>query len=202
MKRSRMMGGSQRDSGAEAMTTKELPNRNRGRPRSSEPGAGGSVQALDRALLLLELLADHLGVALEINIVKDLDEIFDLLNRGEADIIGLGLTVTKERAKRIAFTEHHNVIHQVLVQRKPENWRRMKLHEIDRQLITSPIDLIDKKVHVWGGSSYYSRLVHLSDEIGGDIDIVEVPGNLSTEDLIAQVARGEIDYTVADENIA
>lgn len=44
------------------MTTKELTARPRGRPRGSEPG--GSVQALDRALSLLELLADADGLTL------------------------------------------------------------------------------------------------------------------------------------------
>ena len=41
-----------------------------------------------------------------------------------------------------------------------------------------------------------------AEELGGDIDIVEMPGSLSTEDLITMVAEGDIDYTVADENIA
>ena len=44
------------------MTTKELTARPRGRPRGSEPA--GSVQALDRALSLLELLADADGLSL------------------------------------------------------------------------------------------------------------------------------------------
>ncbi len=151
---------------------------------------------------LLELLADHLDLKVKLKIIKDLDNIYDSLNSGEADIIALGLTVTKERAEKIAFTKHHNTIRQVLVQRKPKTWRLMKLHEIDRLLIRDPIKLIGQKVHVWSGSSYYARLVNLSDEIGGDIDIVAVPGNFSTEELIGQVARGEIEYTVADENIA
>ncbi|MDJ0942756.1 MAG: IclR family transcriptional regulator [Kiloniellales bacterium] len=42
--------------------TKEAPSRPRGRPRGSEPA--GSVQALDRALSLLELLADADGLTL------------------------------------------------------------------------------------------------------------------------------------------
>ncbi len=151
---------------------------------------------------LLERLADHLDLEVELKIVRDMDEVFDVLNKGEADIIALGLTVTKERAQKIAFTRHHNTIRQVLVQRKPDNWRLMKLHEIDRLLIRDPIDLIGKQVHVWSGSSYYSRLANLSDEIGGDIDIVPVSGDLSTEELIGMVADGEIDYTVADEHIA
>ena len=151
---------------------------------------------------LLELLARHLDIDIKILITKDLDNVFEVLNSGEADIIVLGLTITKDRAKKVAFTKPYNIIRQVLVQRKPEKWRTMKQHKIDKILIKNPIDLIGKKVHVWGGSSYYSRLVNLSDEIGGDIDIVAVAGSLSTEDLIGKVARGEIEYTVADENIA
>ncbi len=45
-----------------ATATKEAANRPRGRPRGSEPA--GSVQALDRALSLLELLAEADGLTL------------------------------------------------------------------------------------------------------------------------------------------
>lgn len=151
---------------------------------------------------LLELLGEHLGLEIELLIVRDLDNVFEVLNSGQADIIALGLTVTKERAEKVSFTRRHNVIKQVLVQNKPKNWRTMRRHEIDKMIIRNPIDLIGKKVHVWQGSSYYARLVNLCDEIGGDIDIVAMPGYLSTEELICMVSRGEIDYTVADENIA
>jgi membrane-bound lytic murein transglycosylase F len=151
---------------------------------------------------LLELLADHLDLDLELRIVRDLDNVFDILNRGEADIIALGLTVTKERAEKIAFTRHHNTIRQVLVQRKPDNWRSMKWHQIEKALIRDPLDLLGETVHVWQGSSYHSRLINLMDEIGGDIDVVALPGYISTEELICQVSNGMIDYTVADENIA
>jgi len=44
--------------------------------------------------------------------------------------------------------------------------------------------------------------VNLSEEIGGGIDIVTVPGDVETEELIRMVSEGEIDYTVADENVA
>jgi len=151
---------------------------------------------------LLERLADHLGVDLEILILRDMDRMFEILDNGEADIIGLGLTVTRERAERIAFTTHHNEIRQVLVQRQPANWYQLKRHVIDDTLVRSPVQLLGKRVHVWGGSSYHARLENLAEELGGDIEIVDVPGSLSTEDLIGMVAEGEIDYTVADENIA
>ena len=73
---------------------------------------------------LLDLLARYLGVEMEIKIARDLDNIFNLLNGGAGDIIAHNLTITKERSKRVTFTEHHNFIRQVLVQRKPENWRK------------------------------------------------------------------------------
>ncbi len=151
---------------------------------------------------LLKDFALYLGVDLEIVVVRDLDSLFVELNRGTGDLLAYNLTVTKERQEQVDFTDHHTEVRQVLVQRLPENWRKMTRDAITRALITSPIDLIGKKVHVRKGSAYYERLVNLSHEIGGEIDIVTVPGDVTTEELIRQVAAGEIDYTVADENIA
>ncbi len=151
---------------------------------------------------LLNLLAQDLNLDLEIVIAHSMTGIFDDLNEGRGDIIAHNLIVTKPRRKRIAFTEYITTTRQVLVQRKPRNWRAMKLHEIDRHIITSPIDLIGKTIHVRQGSAYVERLKNLSDEIGGDIHIVEVPGDTSTDELIWQVAQGKIEYTIADENIA
>lgn len=151
---------------------------------------------------LLERLANHLNLDLEIVIAKNLDEIIDMLLNGKGDVIAHFLTITKERKKKIAFTEHHTITKQVLVQRKPENWRQMKLHNIEKQLIRNPLDLIGQKVYVRKNSSYYYRLLNLSEEMGGDIELVPVSGNQTTGEIIKKVAEGGIDYTVADENIA
>ncbi|MEQ9363641.1 MAG: transporter substrate-binding domain-containing protein [Leptospirales bacterium] len=70
------------------------------------------------------------------------------------------------------------------------------------KLIRDPIDLIGKTIHVRGGSAFYERLRNLEDEIGGDIRIETVPGDVTTEELIRRVHAGEIDYTVADEPTA
>jgi len=151
---------------------------------------------------LLERLADHLGLELKIEVVDNMDQIIAMLLRGEGDIISHGLTVTSQRQKVVRFAEYHTTTHQVLVQRKPENWREMKLHEIEETLIRDPIELIGKKVYVRRNSSYYRRLQNLSEEIGGNIEIVPVDGGPDTEEIIRMVADGEIDYTVADQNIA
>jgi membrane-bound lytic murein transglycosylase F len=151
---------------------------------------------------LLTRLAKHLGLELQIEIENNFDVIFDRLNRGDGDIIAYGLTVTRPRKKKVAFTDDLFTTNQVLVQRKPKNWRKMLPHQIEKKLIRDPIDLIGKKVYVKEASSYAMRLRNLSEEIGGDINIVEVGGEITTEELIKQVAEGKIDYTVSDAHIA
>ncbi len=151
---------------------------------------------------LLKRLADHLDLELEVIIADDMDKMFAMLNSGEGDIIAHGMTITQERKDRVNFTLNHTITHQALVQRKPDNWRKMKLHNIDKMLINDAIELTGKPVHVRENSSYYQRLKNLEEEIGGNIDIKKVSGELSTEDLIRKVANKEIKYTVADYNIA
>lgn len=151
---------------------------------------------------LLNRFADYLGVELEILVAEEMDNTFEMLNRGEGDIIAYSLTVTKDRKNRVQFTRYHNLVKQVLVQRKPENWRKKSYKSVEEELIRNPIELEGKTIYVRKNSSYEARLKNLSEEIGGEINIVEAPGKVGTEDLIRMVADGKIDYTVADENLA
>jgi membrane-bound lytic murein transglycosylase F len=154
---------------------------------------------------LLQWLADYMKLELEVKIASDMDELVNMLNRGDGDIIAHNLTVTTERKKYLAFTEHHATTKQVLVQRKPDNWRKMRTHEIKKQLIESPIDLIgevDKTIHVRKNTSYSERLRHLEGELGGVFSIQYEKANRITEDIIRDVADGKIDFTVADNNFA
>ncbi len=151
---------------------------------------------------LLTRLADHLDVELEIIPAYNLDELINMLNRGEGDLIAHGLTITKPRKQYIDFTNYLYLTKQVLVQRKPENWRQQKLHEIEQALVGDPIELIEDTVSVRLASSYYDRLKNLEQEIGGNIYIDTLPGALSTGRIIKKVVNGELEYTVADDNIA
>lgn len=151
---------------------------------------------------LLTIFCQELGVELRLEVTPSLSEGFMKLNQGKGDILAYNLTVTKERRKRIAFSSYHNLVRQVLVQRKPDNWREMKLHEIEKSLIRNPIELIGKEVWVRHSSSYLTRMRNLSEEIGGDIILVEDYPDVETEALIRKVAEGEVDYTVADEDVA
>jgi membrane-bound lytic murein transglycosylase F len=151
---------------------------------------------------LLSLYAESLGIELRFEITPDLAEGFEKLNNGYGDILAYNLTITKKRKEKISFTQFHNLVKQVLIQRKPDNWRDMKLHEIEKSLVRNTVDLIGQEVYVRKSSSYVSRLKNLSDEIGGDIMIIEDFPDLETEGMIRKVANGEIKFTVADEDVA
>jgi membrane-bound lytic murein transglycosylase F len=151
---------------------------------------------------LLKSFADYLGVKLNIKIINSLDESFECLNQGRCDLIALGLTITKDRKDIVEFTDPLTQTRQVLVQRKPENWRKMKTwDEIEKHLIRDPINLAGETIYIQKNSTYRFRLKNLSDEIGADIQVIE-DENASVEDLISMVAEGKIDYTVCDEHIA
>lgn len=151
---------------------------------------------------LLKRLADHLDVDLKVEIARNMDEVFNMLNRGEGDIVAYGMTVTLDRKEKVDFTHYHDKVDQRLVQKRPENWRQLSMDAIDDSLVQSALDLIGKTVHVRKNSSYYDRLQNLQEEVGGKIDIQTVPGHVSTDELIRKVANGDIEYTVADRNIA
>lgn len=150
---------------------------------------------------LLKLLAEELDVKLEIKVENDIDKNFEMLKKGDCDIIGINLTVTKERSKTIDFTYPHSQTHQVLIQRKPENWTNLSKDELEANLLRNQLNLAGKVIYVQKGTSYEQRMMNLSDEIGDSIKLIR-KSDKEVEELIELVARGEIDYTVADENIA
>jgi len=150
---------------------------------------------------LLQILADELDVKLEVKVENDIDKNFEMLKSGDCDIIGINLTVTKERTKTIDFTYPHSQTHQVLVQRKPENWRSLSKNQLEANLLRNQLNLGGKVIYVQKGTSYEQRMMNLSDEIGDSIKLIS-KSDKEVEELIELVARGEIEYTVADENIA
>lgn len=151
---------------------------------------------------LLNQFADMLDVEIEIVIADDLEEMFAMLGEGKGDLIAHGLTITKTRKQFLAFTQPLMTTKQMLVQRKPEGWRKMNWRKIERQLIQEPFELDGKQVYVGRTSAFRERLLNLSDELGADIKVVNYRDKATSEQLIKMVASGDIDYTVADEHVA
>lgn len=140
---------------------------------------------------LLQAFAFHIGVNLEIIAENDLEKAFDMLDGGRVDVFANNLTITNERARKYGFTIPHSTTKQVLVQRKGEGSGR----------IEKPLQLAKQIVYVQKSSASAHRLKNLSDEIGAEIHVVEMP-NYEADELIELVANGEIDFTVCDEDIA
>ncbi len=150
---------------------------------------------------LLQNLTKYLGVDLELIIVKDIDRSIEMLNNGDIDLIAMGLTVTTNRSRLLEFTAPILATKQMLVQRKPDGYQKMKTaDEIESHLIRDQMDLAGKTIYVQKGTIYVNRLLTLANEIADTILIIEE--DKDTEELIAAVAKGKIDYTVSDKYIA
>jgi membrane-bound lytic murein transglycosylase F len=148
---------------------------------------------------LLKSFSDYLGVDFEIVTENHLEEAFDMLHTGKADLLAIGLTVNSSRKKEI-HTEPIGKTRQVLVQRKPQGWRKMKAADLQKNLIRNYSDLATKTVFVQESSSHAGQLHSLTEETGEPITVLEVP--FESEELIQLVQEGEIDYAVCDENVA
>jgi membrane-bound lytic murein transglycosylase F len=149
---------------------------------------------------LLQRFSEYSGIQLEIQASNDIDDVTSKLLEGKCDLIAIPMTVTMEKTKYLTFTEPILQSRQVLVQRKPDNWKTISNKELSKTLIASPIDLGGKSVVVQKNSAYAQRLRNIADETGKSIEIIEVPED--EEQLVQFVAGGDIDLTVCDEKTA
>jgi membrane-bound lytic murein transglycosylase F len=150
-------------------------------------------------------------------VVHDSEELFDRLNRGEGDVVAAQITPgTKETS--VSFTTGLYETAPTLVQRKSgpprtpsddvnKALQRERVETRDPQSITirarpiaTPSELAGSQVHLPRTSPYRQRLLHLSNELTQDIDVVEV--DASSDRLIQQLSEGDIAYTVAAQNVA
>ncbi|HHB52295.1 MAG TPA: lytic transglycosylase F, partial [Saprospiraceae bacterium] len=150
---------------------------------------------------LLKSLSKYLNVDLVIDVEKDLPRALEDIQQGKCDILAMDLAITAERKKQMLFTNPIYQSKQILVQKMPDNWRKMHTwDEINSHLLKDPIDLQGKVVHIQKGSVFVHRLNNINEETGGEMRIIE--DDLSIDELIDMVAKGEIEYTVCDSHVA
>lgn len=142
-------------------------------------------------LEMLRHFANHLGVELEITVSNDLDANFDcLLNGGGCDLIAMDLTVTQSRRQLVQFTIPHSHTRQMVVQRRIQG----------KLPLRNQLELAGKTIHVQKNTVYIDRLISLMEEIGDTIYVVEMQEDV--EQLIEMVAKGDIEFTISDEQLA
>ncbi len=151
---------------------------------------------------MMNAFAKSIGCELDVVVVRNVDNIFEMLDSCDGDIAADNLTITSNRKKDVEFTSPLYTTRQVLVQRKPDNWPKLNTLQLESLLVKNPLQLAERQVYVRKGSSFYERLKDLSNEIGGKIEVLETAGTETTEELIGDVAKGKIDFTIADENVA
>ncbi|MCI7707391.1 MAG: transporter substrate-binding domain-containing protein [Bacteroidales bacterium] len=142
---------------------------------------------------LIEDFAQSQGLELEIKIAQSTAQLVSMLHAGEADVIAYPIFISNQSKQEVLFCGHEQQTSQVIVQRANKGDKILK----------DVTELIGKKIYVQKNSKYEERLNNLNQELGGGLDIVSLEkDSLSNEDLISMVSKGEIPYTVSDDNMA
>jgi membrane-bound lytic murein transglycosylase F len=138
---------------------------------------------------LLKEFTKENDLALEVVIPGPDESPYDLLNSGRGDIIAANYTITPERKQVVEFTRPYNLVDQLIV--------------VSDDLGFKPQSITDLKgisISVRRNSSYFVRLQELQEE-GFPVEINVIPEDMDTESVLFQVADGEYDATIADNNI-
>lgn len=166
---------------------------------------------------LLQTFAKEHGVALKMIVVTDPKSLLPLLNSGEGDLAAARLIPAPENEAVVSFTRALYYTEPALVQQaeapskagegaekalEPGPADQLPEVDIEARLITKPSQLAGKAVNLPEKSPYRRTLVELSDEISGDVQVVEMGGKIQDETLAQKVARGEVQFTVMQENLA
>ena len=166
---------------------------------------------------LLQSFAKEQGLELKMVVVTDLKSIYSMLNSGEGDVAAGRLVLTPEDAGNASFTHALYRTEPALVQQakppeaagkgtqkalQPGPADETPEVDIQARLITKPGQLAGQTVTVPEKSPYHRTLVELADEISGDIHVVEMGGEIQDEALAQKVARGEVQFTVMQDNLA
>lgn len=133
------------------------------------------------------------GLIPEIIVAGNTGAMMQMLKDKKADVIAYNMPVTNALKDSVFYCGLEQISHQVLVQRAGRR----------DTLLTDVTGLIGKKVTVIDQSKYLDRINNLNDELGGGILIDTIESDtIAVEDLIRMVSRGEIAYTVADDDLA
>lgn len=142
---------------------------------------------------LIQAFAKSKGLKVEIIPEMSFEKRLQGLEEGKYDVIAYSILVTSELKDSILLTEPILLNKQILVQRK--------VTVGDSSFIHNQLDLARKTLSVVKGSPAILRIRNLGNEIGDTIFVKEID-KYASEQLMALVAHGDIDYAVCDESIA
>jgi len=142
---------------------------------------------------LVKAFANNLGVELVVAEENDLKASIEGLKNHDYQLIADFIPVTTEWENDVLFTIPLLSSHQVLVQ--------SFINDSTKEIaIVKQADLANETVYVPIHSPNKIILMHLSNEIADSIGVLEM--NLSTEQIVKQVADGKIKYTICGDLFA
>jgi len=141
--------------------------------------------------LLLKDFAEHLGVELRLHAVSTVNEAMILTRDGVGEITAGALTRTKEREEAYLFGPSYYSVKELVICHQ----KMIRRQEFPR----SVSDLVGLNIVVGEDTSYAETLTELQSELPELL--FETSQEHSSEQLLAQVSKGEIDCTVVDSNI-
>ncbi len=138
--------------------------------------------------LAKEFAKQH-GLRLEVVVPPTHGELLTWLQSGKGDIAAGFLAVNEIRSQLgIAYSNPYHFASELVVTRSGE------------KEMLGPQDLAGRTLVVRPSSAYWMTLDKLRQE-GIDLNLKTAPEDMETEDIIARVATGEYDLTVADGHI-
>lgn len=137
---------------------------------------------------LVREFAKQQGLRLEIIVPPTWADLITWLEQGRGDVIAASMTITEERKSRgLWFSQPYNYVREMVVTRKND-------------MIKSINDLAGRTFVVSPNTSYWQTLSRLRDS-GIALTLEAAPEGTSTNQIIAKVATGEYDVTVADSHL-
>jgi membrane-bound lytic murein transglycosylase F len=138
---------------------------------------------------LAQRFADSLDVRLQMVVAEDHEDMIPMLKDGRGDMIAAFMTRSPEReARGIRFSRPYHYATETVVGRAGE----------------APLDsaeaLDGRRLHLRQGSSYWQTAERLRGQ-GVDVALEAAPSDMETEEIIARVADGDFDLTIADSHI-
>lgn len=151
---------------------------------------------------MLKRYAKHLNVELELIVEPDYHKAMQYLQQRRVDIVAMELPPVTDHRYAIEQTAPLFLSKQVLVQRKPENWRKMRdMKTVESHMIKDLKQLEGKTLTLSALTHKQYYLSDLQHATGQNISIATA-ARKNVANLIEDVANGKVDYTIAFESTA
>ena len=138
---------------------------------------------------LVRHFTDSQGLRLEMIVVPSRDLLTQWLLEGKGDMIAASISVPKTNDnEQLRYSRAYDKVYEIVVGRGKED----EVENVNQ--------LRGRSFHVRKSSSYWRTLTELNKN-GAALKIKLVPEHEETEEIIAKVASGEYDLTLADSNI-